>query len=393
MDVYKKSLELHKELNGKISIENKAKIDSKENLSLLYSPGVAQPCLEIENDPFLAYDYTIKSNTIAVVSDGSAVLGIGNIKGLASIPVMEGKAALFKEFANINAFPICLDTQNDEEIINTVVNIAPVFGGINLEDIKAPRCFYIEEELKKRLDIPVFHDDQHGTAIVTLAGLINALKVVNKKKEDVIIVVNGLGSAGFAIIKLLINYGFKNFRLCGREGLLYDNVLTPANIDTIVDDIALLKKSNKEFPTLQQAIINSDIFIGVSGPDILTKEDIKSMNNDPIIFALANPNPEIKYELAIEAGVKVIATGRSDYPNQVNNVLVFPGVFKGALEVRASEINLEMKLAAVNALASIVSDEELDPLYIIPNPFDSRVVERVSQAVKKAAIDTKVARI
>lgn len=393
MDVYKKSLELHKELNGKISIENKAKIDSKENLSLLYSPGVAQPCLEIEKDPSLAYDYTIKSNTIAVVSDGSAVLGIGNIKGLASIPVMEGKAALFKEFANINAFPICLDTQNDEEIINTVVNIAPVFGGINLEDIKAPRCFYIEEELKKRLDIPVFHDDQHGTAIVTLAGLINALKVVNKKKEDVIIVVNGLGSAGFAIIKLLINYGFKNFRLCGREGLLYDNVLTPANIDTIVDDIALLKKSNKEFPTLQQAIINSDIFIGVSGPDILTKEDIKSMNNDPIIFALANPNPEIKYELAIEAGVKVMATGRSDYPNQVNNVLVFPGVFKGALEVRASEINLEMKLAAVNALASIVSDEELDPLYIIPNPFDSRVVERVSQAVKKAAIDTKVARI
>lgn len=393
MDVYKKSLELHKELNGKISIENKAKIDSKENLSLLYSPGVAQPCLEIEKDPSIAYDYTIKSNTIAVVSDGSAVLGIGNIKGLASIPVMEGKAALFKEFANINAFPICLDTQNDEEIINTVVNIAPVFGGINLEDIKAPRCFYIEEELKKRLDIPVFHDDQHGTAIVTLAGLINALKVVNKKKEDVIIVVNGLGSAGFAIIKLLINYGFKNFRLCGREGLLYDNVLTPANIDTIVDDIALLKKSNKEFPTLQQAIINSDIFIGVSGPDILTKEDIKSMNNDPIIFALANPNPEIKYELAIEAGVKVMATGRSDYPNQVNNVLVFPGVFKGALEVRASEINLEMKLAAVNALASIVSDEELDPLYIIPNPFDSRVVERVSQAVKKAAIDTKVARI
>lgn len=393
MDVYKKSLELHKELNGKISIENKAKIDSKENLSLLYSPGVAQPCLEIEKDPSLAYEYTIKSNTIAVVSDGSAVLGIGNIKGLASIPVMEGKAALFKEFANINAFPICLDTQNDEEIINTVVNIAPVFGGINLEDIKAPRCFYIEEELKKRLDIPVFHDDQHGTAIVTLAGLINALKVVNKKKEDVIIVVNGLGSAGFAIIKLLINYGFKNFKLCGREGLLYDNVLTPANIDSIVDDIALLKKSNKEFPTLQQAMINSDIFIGVSGPDILSKDDIKSMNNDPIIFALANPNPEIKYELAIEAGVKVMATGRSDYPNQVNNVLVFPGVFKGALEVRASEINLEMKLAAVNALASIVSDEELDPLYIIPNPFDSRVVERVSQAVKKAAIDTKVARI
>lgn len=393
MDVYKKSLELHKQLKGKISIENKAKIDSKETLSLLYSPGVAQPCLDIEKEPSLAYDYTIKNNTIAVVSDGSAVLGLGNIKALASIPVMEGKAALFKEFANIDAFPICLDTQDDEEIINTVVNIAPVFGGINLEDIKAPRCFYIEEELKKRLDIPVFHDDQHGTAIVTLAGLINALKVVNKKKDDVIVVVNGLGSAGFAIIKLLINYGFKNFRLCGREGLIYKGVLDNNDIDTIVDRVGKLKQSGQTFPTLKDAMKNSDIFIGVSGPDILSKEDIKSMNTDPIIFALANPNPEIKYELAIEAGVKVMATGRSDYPNQVNNVLVFPGVFKGALQVRASEINLEMKLAAVEALASIIEEDELTPTYIIPNPFDERVVEKVYQAVKQAAIDTKVARI
>lgn len=392
MDVYQKSLVLHKELKGKISIENKAEI-TKESLSLLYSPGVAQPCLEIEKNKELAYDYTIKNNTIAVVSDGSAVLGIGNVGALGSIPVMEGKVALFKQFAGINAFPICLDTQDDDEIINTVINIAPVFGGINLEDIKAPRCFYIEEELKKRLDIPVFHDDQHGTAIVTLAGLINALKVVKKTKEEVSIVVNGLGSAGFAIIKLLVNAGFQHFKLCGREGLLYDDILTIEGTKTIVDDIAELKKSNQKFPSLKDAMKDSDIFIGVSGPNILDKEDIQNMKQNPIIFALANPTPEIDYDLAIEAGVKVMATGRSDYPNQVNNVLVFPGIFKGALETRASTINLEMKLAAVHALANIIKEEELSPEYIIPNPFDSRVVEEITKAVKNAAITSKVARI
>lgn len=392
MDVYQKSLVLHKELRGKISIETKAEI-TKESLSLLYSPGVAQPCLEIEKNKDFAYEYTIKNDTIAVVSDGSAVLGIGNVGALASIPVMEGKAALFKQFAGINAFPICLDTQDDEEIINTVINIAPVFGGINLEDIKAPRCFYIEEELKKRLDIPIFHDDQHGTAIVCLAGLINALKVVNKEKEEVSIVLNGLGSAGFAIVKLLVNAGFKNFKLCGREGLLYNNVLTIKDCDTIVEEIAELKKSGQSFPTLKEAMKNSDIFIGVSGPNILDGEDIKNMSDNPIVFALANPTPEISYELAIESGVKVMATGRSDYPNQVNNVLVFPGIFKGALETRASSINMEMKLAAVDALANIISEDELSPTYIIPNPFDQRVVEEISQAVKQAAITSKVARI
>ncbi|WP_423362908.1 NAD(P)-dependent malic enzyme [Mycoplasma sp. P36-A1] len=392
MDVYSQSIELHKKLKGKISTETKMPIKTKEELSLLYSPGVAQPCIEIADDESKVYDYTIKGNTIAIISDGSAVLGLGDIKAKASIPVMEGKAALFKSFADVNAFPICVETQDADEIIQIAKNIAPVFGGINLEDIKAPKCFYVEEKLKEMLDIPVFHDDQHGTAIVCLSGLVNALKVVNKKIEDIKVVVNGLGSAGVAIVKLFAVYGVKNFSLCDINGEIFSGELTPDLIDGLVDMIQE-RKVITDSPKLAEAIKGGDVFIGVSAANIVTKEMAESMNKDAIIFAMANPNPEIKPELAKEAGVAIMATGRSDYPNQINNVLVFPGIFKGALDVRAKAINTEMKIAAVEALSSIISDEELSREYIIPSPFDERVVERISNAVKQAAIDTNVARI
>jgi len=392
MDVYQKSLELHKELEGKISTELKGPIKTKEDLSLLYSPGVAQPCVEISQDPEKAYDYTFKGNTIAVVSDGSAVLGLGNIGGLASIPVMEGKAALFKAFAGVNSFPICLETQDTEEIINIVKNISPVFGGINLEDIKAPKCFEIERRLQEELDIPVFHDDQHGTAIVTLAGLVNALKVVGKNIGDVKVVFNGLGSAGVAVAKLFAQYGVKHFALCDRPGMIYEGELGPKELETLPETIKTAKESGKTFPSLADALKGADVFVGLSGPKMVTKEMAESMAKDAIIFAMANPEPEIMPELAKEAGVAIMATGRSDYPNQINNVLVFPGIFKGALDVQAKKMNDEMKFAAVEALTKVIPDSELRPDYIIPSPFDPTVAETIAKAVAKAAQDSGVAR-
>jgi len=392
MDVYQESLALHKKLEGKISTELKEEIKDKKDLSLLYSPGVAQPCVEISKDPETAYDYTIKGNTIAVVSDGSAVLGLGNIGGLASIPVMEGKSALFKAFAGVNSFPICLETQDVDEIVHIVKNIAPVFGGINLEDIKAPKCFEIEKRLQDELDIPVFHDDQHGTAIVTLAGLINALKVVGKNIGDVKVVFNGLGSAGVAVSKLFAQYGVKHFALCDRPGMIYEGPLGEKELEALPEMIKEAKESGKTYPTLADALKGADVFVGLSGPKMVTKEMAESMNKDAIIFAMANPEPEILPEIAKEAGVAIMATGRSDYPNQINNVLVFPGVFKGALEVRATKINDEMKIAAVDALTSVIPDNELSKEYIIPSAFDPKVAETIAKAVAKAAQDTGVAR-
>jgi malate dehydrogenase (oxaloacetate-decarboxylating) len=334
---------------------------------------------------------SIKNNMIAIISDGSAVLGLGNIGALASIPVMEGKAALFKQFAGINAFPLCLDTQDDDEIINIVKNIAPVYSGINLEDIAAPRCFEIEKQLDKMLDIPVFHDDQHGTAIVCVAGLVNALKVVNKEINDVSIVVNGLGSAGTAIIKMLVAYGFVNFSLCDRNGLVYDGIINNGNLDDVINYV----NDNKEGKgvSLKKAIISKDVFIGVSAPDLLSFEDINLMNDKPIVFAMANPNPEIGYDEVKKSKVAIYATGRSDYPNQINNVLAFPGIFKGAISVRATTINMEMKVAAINALSSIIKEDELNSEYIIPDVFDNRVVASIEDAIAQAAISSGVNQI
>ena len=375
-----KALQLHEEWNGKLEITSKAKVKSREDLALAYTPGVAEPCKLIAKDKELAYKYTTKSNTIAVVSDGSAVLGLGNIGPYAAMPVMEGKAVLFKEFAGVNAVPICLDTQDTEEIIKTVKYLAPTYGGINLEDISAPRCFEIEERLKKELDIPVFHDDQHGTAIVVLAGVINALKVVGKDKEKCKVVVNGAGSAGIAITRLILRYGFKNVIMCDREGIIsskYENLNWMQK--------KMLEETNREdmTGTLQDALKGADIFVGVSAPGIVSEEMVKSMNKDAILFAMANPTPEIMPDIAKKAGARVVGTGRSDFPNQVNNVLVFPGIFKGALEARVSQITEEMKLACANALASLISDDELSEDNILPEAFDPRCADAVSEAVKK----------
>ena len=374
-----KALQLHEEWNGKFETTPKMKIATREDLSLAYTPGVAEPCKIIAKDKEAAYKYTIKSNTIAVVSDGSAVLGLGNIGAHAAMPVMEGKAVLFKEFGGVNAVPICLDTQDTEEIIKTVVNIAPAFGGINLEDIAAPRCFEVETRLKELLDIPVFHDDQHGTAIVVLAGVINALKVTKKNKEDVKVVVNGAGSAGIAITKLLLTYGFKNVTMCDKSGILNKNS----------KDLNWMQKSMMEVTNLENksgsladALKGADIFVGVSAPNIVTAEMVKTMNKDSIIFAMANPTPEIMPDVAKEAGARVVGTGRSDFPNQVNNVIAFPGIFKGALEGRATQITEEMKLAAATAIASLVSDDELSDVNILPEAFDERVADVVAKAVK-----------
>ncbi len=377
MSVYEEALKAHEEWKGKLSIESKVKVDSKEALSIAYTPGVARPCEEIAKNPDSAYQYTIKSNTVAVVSDGSAVLGLGNIGPLAAMPVMEGKAVLFKEFGGVNAFPICLDTQDTEEIIETVIRIAPAFGGINLEDISAPRCFEIEERLKEALSIPVFHDDQHGTAIVVLAGIINALKVA-KKDIHANVVINGAGSAGIAIAKLLLRYGFKNISLCDREGLLYKGMEGMNWMQEKMTEVTNL--SNKK-GSLSDALVGADIFVGVSAPGIVTKEMVASMNKDSILFAMANPMPEIMPDLAKEAGALVVGTGRSDFPNQVNNVLIFPGIFKGALQSRATSITDEMKLAAAKAIASLVSEEELAVDCILPLPFDPRVADCVCEAV------------
>ena len=375
-----KALALHKEWNGKIETTPKCEVKSREDLALAYTPGVAEPCKVIAEDKEAAYQYTIKSNTVAVVSDGSAVLGLGNIGAAAAMPVMEGKAVLFKEFGNVNAFPICLDTQDTEEIIKTVVNIAPAFGGINLEDISAPRCFEIESRLKELLDIPVFHDDQHGTAIVVLAGIINALKVTGKKKEDCKIVVNGAGSAGIAISKLLLRYGFPNLTLCDKSGILNKDSKDLNWMQKEMMDVTNLEGKSG---TRADAFVGADIFVGVSAPNIVSEEMVASMNKDAILFAMANPTPEIMPDLAKKAGAKVVGTGRSDFPNQVNNVVAFPGIFKGALEGRAPQITEEMKLAASLALASLVPDDELNEDNILPEAFDPRVADVVSAAVKE----------
>ena len=374
-----KALQLHEEWQGKLEIKSKARVKSGEDLALAYTPGVAEPCKLIAGDKELAYKYTIKSNTIAVVSDGSAVLGLGNIGPHAAMPVMEGKAVLFKEFGGVNAIPICLDTQDTEEIIKAVKYLAPGFGGINLEDISAPRCFEIEERLKEILDIPVFHDDQHGTAIVVLAGIINGLKVVGKKKEECKVVVNGAGSAGIAITKLLLNYGFKNVTLCDKVGILNKST---EGLNWMQEKMMDVTNPDQLSGTLADALKGADIFVGVSAPGIVTKEMAAQMNSDAIMFAMANPVPEIMPDLAKEAGVRVIGTGRSDFPNQVNNVLVFPGIFKGALEVRARQITEEMKLAAAEALAGLVPDNELSDVNILPAAFDPRVADVISGAVK-----------
>lgn len=375
-----KALKMHEEWHGKIETCAKSHVNSREDLAIAYTPGVAEPCKVIAKDPEAAYTYTMKSNTVAVVSDGSAVLGLGNIGALAAMPVMEGKAVLFKEFGGVNAVPICLDTQDTEEIIKTVVNIAPAFGGINLEDISAPRCFEIEERLKELLDIPVFHDDQHGTAIVVLAGIINAMKVTGKDKESSKVVVNGAGSAGVAITKLLLTYGFKHVTMCDINGILgKDSKDLNWMQEKMVEVTNLEQKTGK----LADALKGADIFVGVSAPNIVTPEMVASMNKDVILFAMANPVPEIMPDIAKAAGAKVVGTGRSDFPNQVNNVVAFPGIFKGALEGRATAITEDMKLATAKAIAGLVPDEELNENNILPEAFDPRVADVVSRAVKE----------
>ena len=373
-----KALQLHEEWNGKFETTPKMKIQTREDLALAYTPGVAEPCKVIAKDKEAAYKYTIKSNTIAVVSDGSAVLGLGNIGAHAAMPVMEGKAVLFKEFGNVNAVPVCLDTQDTEEIIKTVVNIAPAFGGINLEDISAPRCFEIETRLKELLDIPVFHDDQHGTAIVVLAGIINGLKVTGKTKEDCQVVVNGAGSAGVAITKLLLTYGFKDVTMCDISGILGKG---SQNLNWMQQKMVEVTNPEQKTGTLADALRGADIFVGVSAPNIVTADMVKTMNKDAIIFAMANPVPEIMPDVAKAAGAKVVGTGRSDFPNQVNNVIAFPGIFKGALEGRARQITEDMKLAAALAIANLVPDDEVSDVNILPEAFDPRVADVVSKAV------------
>ena len=374
------ALQMHKKWNGKIETTAKSHVRTREDLAIAYTPGVAEPCKVIAKDPTAAYTYTMKANTIAVVSDGSAVLGLGNIGALAGMPVMEGKAVLFKELGGINAVPICLDTQDTEEIIRTVVNIAPAFGGINLEDISAPRCFEIEERLKELLDIPVFHDDQHGTAIIVLAGIINAMKVAGKDKETAQVVVNGDCSAGVAITKLLLRYGFKNVTMCDINGML--NESSP-NLNWMQKEMVKVTNLEGRRGTLADALKGADIFVGVSAPNIVTKEMVASMNHDAILFAMANPVPEIMPDLAKEAGAKVVGTGRSDFPNQINNVMAFPGIFRGALEGHATKITEEMKLACAEAIASLVPDDELTETHIVPDALDPIIADVVSKAVKE----------
>ena len=379
MDVYEKSLKLHGQWAGKMDTVPKCSVETREDLSLAYTPGVAEPCRKIADNPDDVYKYTQKGNTIAVVSDGSAVLGLGNIGAAAAMPVMEGKAVLFKSFGNVNAVPICLDTQDTDEIVETVIRIAPAFGGINLEDISAPRCFEIEQRLNDALDIPIFHDDQHGTAIVVLAGIINALRITGKKKEDCRIVVNGAGSAGVAITKLLLKYGFKHIIMLNSKGIIHKD---SDRLNWMQKEMTKVTNLENKTGGLAEAMVGADIFIGVSAPNIVSQDMVRSMNTDPILFALANPVPEILPAEAKAAGARIVGTGRSDFPNQVNNVVAFPGIFKGALEGRASIITDEMKLAAAVALAGLVSDEELNEDFIMPEAFDPRVADVVSEAVK-----------
>ena len=389
MDYAKESLRLHYEWKGKIEVIARAKVDNKDALSLAYTPGVAQPCLEIQKDINKTYELTRRSNLVAVITDGSAVLGLGNIGPEAGMPVMEGKCVLFKEFGGVDAFPLCIRTQDVDEFVNTVALLCGSFGGINLEDIAAPRCFEIERKLKEKADIPIFHDDQHGTAVICSAGIINALKLVGKKIEDCTAVFNGAGAAGVAIAKLFTSMGMGNIIMCDRKGIICDgDDLKPAK-----QDIADFTNKNHLRGSLADAMKGADIFIGVSAPGVVTEDMIKSMAKDPIVLAMANPVPEIMPDLAKAAGAAVVGTGRSDFPNQINNVLAFPGIFRGALDVRASDINEEMKIAAAKALASLVSDEELSADYIIPKPFDPRVGKTVAAAVAQAARDSGVARI
>ena len=387
MDIYQESLKYHENLKGKYEIKSRATINNAQDLSLAYTPGVAEPCREIHKDPSKAYLYTRKWNTVAVISDGTAVLGLGDIGPLASLPVMEGKSILFKEFADVDAFPIVLDTKDVDEIVETVVRIAPSLGGINLEDISAPRCFEVEKRLKERLNIPVFHDDQHGTAVVVLSGLINALKVVNKKLEDLKVVINGSGSAGTAICKLLLSSGVKNVIMCDINGVVHEGGILP---NDNLKELAKITNPNKETGLLKDAIKNADVFIGVSAPNLVSKEMVSTMNKDAIIFAMANPTPEIFPEDALAAGAKVVGTGRSDYPNQINNVLAFPGIFRGALDAKATEINEEMKVAAAYAIAGAIEDKDITAENIIPKAFDLKVQKRVADAVREAAIKSGV---
>ena len=379
MTTNEQALLLHEQWKGKLETVSKTKINTREDLALAYTPGVAEPCKKIAENKEDVYKYTIKSNTIAVVSDGSAVLGLGNIGAHAALPVMEGKAVLFKEFGGVNAFPICLDTQDTDEIVKAVIQLAPAFGGINLEDISAPRCFEIEERLKASLDIPVFHDDQHGTAIVVLAAIINSLRITGKKKEECRIVINGSGAAGIAITKLLLRYGFRHLMLCDSQGIVSSK---SPRLNDIKKEMLKITNLEDKTGTLADALVSADIFIGVSAPNVVTSEMVKTMNTDPILFAMANPVPEILPDVAKAAGARIVGTGRSDFPNQINNVVAFPGIFKGALEGRAKQITEEMKLAAAEALAGLVSDEELNEDFIMPDPFDPRIVDAVSKAVK-----------
>ena len=391
MDYAKESLRLHGEWKGKIEVVTRVPVENKDDLSLAYTPGVAQPCLEIQKDVNKSYELTRRWNMCLVVTDGSAVLGLGNIGPEAGMPVMEGKCVLFKAFGDVDAFPLCIKSNDVDEIVNTIYMISGSFGGVNLEDISAPRCFEIEKKLKEKCDIPIFHDDQHGTAIITLAGLTNALKVVGKKKEDVRVVMNGAGAAAISIARLLLTAGFKNITLCDRKGAIYEG--RSEGMNSVKDEMGKVTNLDKKAGSLADMLVGADVFIGVSAPGAVTTEMVKTMNKDAIIFACANPTPEIFPDDAKAGGAKVISTGRSDFPNQINNVLAFPGVFRGAFDVRASDINDEMKLAASEALANLITDEELSPEYIIPKAFDKRVGPAVAKAVAEAAKRTGVARI
>ena len=391
MDIMKKALDMHAHYGGKLEVISKVPVQDAYDLSLAYSPGVAAPCVEIEKNPSLVYDYTMKGNMVAIVSDGTAVLGLGDIGPKAALPVMEGKAILLKRFANVDAFPICLDTKSTDEIVSIVKALAPTFGAINLEDISAPRCFEIEDRLRQECDIPVFHDDQHGTAIVVGAGMINANRIVKKDVKTMKVVINGAGAAGIAILRILVQMGYENIYMCDTKGIIYEG--RAEGMNPIKEAVAHLTNPEKLHGTLEDALVAADVFIGVSVADLLTKAHIVSMNENPVVFALANPNPEITYENAKAWGVRIMGTGRSDYPNQINNVLAFPGIFRGALDVRATDINESMKLAAVEAIASLVSDEELAEEFIVPKSFDERVVEAVSRAVSGAAVESGVSEL
>ena len=391
MDYAKESLRLHGEWKGKIEVVTRVPVENKDDLSLAYTPGVAQPCLEIQKDVNKSYELTRRWNMCLVVTDGSAVLGLGNIGPEAGMPVMEGKCVLFKAFGDVDAFPLCIKSNDVDEIVNTIYMISGSFGGVNLEDISAPRCFEIEKKLKEKCDIPIFHDDQHGTAIITLAGLTNALKVVGKKKEDVHVVMNGAGAAAISIARLLLTAGFKNITLCDRKGAIYEG--RPEGMNPVKDEMSKVTNLDKKAGSLADMLVGADVFIGVSAPGAVTTEMVKTMNKDAVVFACANPTPEIFPDDAKAGGAKVVSTGRSDFPNQINNVLAFPGIFRGAFDVRAKEINDEMKLAASEALAKLITDEELSPEYITPKAFDKRVGPAVAKAVAEAAKRTGVARI